>query len=171
MKELYLIGGPMGVGKTAVGQRLKGKLSNSVFLDGDWCWDAHPFQVTEETKAMVLDNICHLLKNFIDCPAYDRIIFCWVMHQQSILDHILAALPLENVYVRAVSLICEEGELRRRLEGDIGRGLRAEDVVPRSLARLPLYEDMDTVKLDTTHRTVDEIVRELIALGASHGDE
>ena len=50
MKTIYIIGGTMGVGKTTVSQQLKKKLPNSVFLDGDWCWDANPFQVTEETK-------------------------------------------------------------------------------------------------------------------------
>lgn len=57
MKTLYLIGGPMGVGKTAVGERLKQDLPNAVYLDGDWCWDASPFQVTQETKTMVIRNI------------------------------------------------------------------------------------------------------------------
>ena len=49
MKTLYLIGGPMGVGKTAAGQALKLLLDSSVLLDGDRCWDMHPFRVTEET--------------------------------------------------------------------------------------------------------------------------
>ena len=57
MKTLYMIGGTMGVGKTTVCQQLKRSLPNSVFLDGDWCWDASPFQVTDETKSMVIDNI------------------------------------------------------------------------------------------------------------------
>ena len=61
MKTLYMIGGPMGVGKTAVCRALQKRLDRSVFLDGDWCWDAHPFQVTEETKTMVTKNICFLL--------------------------------------------------------------------------------------------------------------
>lgn len=61
MKNLYIVGGTMGVGKTAVCQQLKRILPNSVFLDGDWCWDADPFQVTDETKSMVTDNICYLL--------------------------------------------------------------------------------------------------------------
>ena len=60
MKTLYMIGGTMGVGKTTVCQQLKQDLPNSVFLDGDWCWDANPFQVTDETKAMVTNNICYL---------------------------------------------------------------------------------------------------------------
>ena len=70
MKTLYLIGGTMGVGKTTVSQQLKKDLANSVFLDGDWCWDADPFQVTDETKDMVMDNICYLLNNFLHCSAY-----------------------------------------------------------------------------------------------------
>ena len=78
MKRLYLLGGTMGVGKTTVSQQLKQDLPNSVFLDGDWCWDADPFQVTEETKSMVIRNICYLLNSFLHCTAYENIIFCWV---------------------------------------------------------------------------------------------
>ena len=63
--------------KTTISQQLKQDLPNSVFLDGDWCWDSNPFHVTEETKVMVVDNICHLLNNFIHCSAYENIIFCW----------------------------------------------------------------------------------------------
>ena len=65
----------MGVGKTTTCQNIKKKLNNSIFLDGAWCWDMHPFQVTEETKQMVLENICFLLNNFIKCSAYENIIF------------------------------------------------------------------------------------------------
>ena len=65
MKRIYLIGGTMGIGKTSVCQTLKKELKNAVFLDVDWCWDANPFQVNDETKRMVIDNICHLLNNFI----------------------------------------------------------------------------------------------------------
>ena len=91
----------MGVGKTTICQQLKSELSNSVFLDGDWCWDASPFHVTEETKVMVVDNICHLLNNFLHCSAYDNVIFCWVMHQQAIIDSIIQELDLANCDVNA----------------------------------------------------------------------
>lgn len=37
MKNLFLIGGTMGIGKSTVSGCLKHKLPNSVFLDGDWC--------------------------------------------------------------------------------------------------------------------------------------
>lgn len=38
MKHVYLIGGPMGIGKSTVCNQLNQDLEHSVFLDGDWCW-------------------------------------------------------------------------------------------------------------------------------------
>ncbi len=61
MKTLYLIGKKMGVGKTTVSQQLKKDLNNSIFLDGDWCWDSSPFQVNDETKEMVVRNFSAFL--------------------------------------------------------------------------------------------------------------
>ncbi|HHW72176.1 MAG TPA: AAA family ATPase [Firmicutes bacterium] len=164
MKRLYLIGGTMGVGKTAVCKELKARLNRSVFLDGDWCWDANPFQVTEETKAMVMANICFLLDQFIHCSAYDHIIFCWVMHEQSIIDGIVSRLDTANCEVKAVSLMCSEKELRERLEKDIAAGRRTRDIMGRSLARLPLYHQLDTVKINTDGKTVREVAEEIACL-------
>ncbi len=165
MKNLYLIGGTMGVGKTTVCQSLKRLLPKAVFLDGDWCWDAEPFVVTEETKAMVMDNICHVLNNFIHCTEYENIIFCWVMHQQGIIDSILERLDTGSCSIKAVSLVCSEGELQKRLGRDIEQGLREADAVERSVPRLALYEELDTVKLDVSELTVSETAERLAKMG------
>jgi shikimate kinase len=164
MKRLYIIGGTMGVGKTTVGQQLKKDLPNSVFLDGDWCWDADPFQVTEETKTLVQDNICHMLNNFLQCSVYETVIFCWVMHEQEIIDSIIAKLKLDNCEVKCISLIADEDNLQQRLTRDIQKGIRKEDVIARSIARIPLYQKLDTVKVDTNNKTIAEIVAEIAQL-------
>lgn len=156
MKKLFLIGGTMGVGKTTTCQLLKTQLPNAVFLDGDWCWDADPFTVTEETKAMVQDNICHLLNNFIHCTAYNNIIFCWVMHEQQIIDNILAAINTHNCEVKPISLVCSAEVLRLRLSTDIEAGKRKPDIIERSISRLPLYEKLDTIKIDVSNLTAQE---------------
>ena len=153
MKRLYLIGGPMGVGKTTVCRELQKRLDRSVFLDGDWCWDAHPFQVTEETKTMVLENICFLLNSFLRCSVYDHVIFCWVLHQQEILDSLLSRLDTRNCAVRNISLLCTPEALSARLENDIRAGRRDRDALKRSLDYLPLYEALDTEKLDVSRLT------------------
>ena len=164
MKRLYIIGGTMGVGKTTVGQQLKKDLPNSVFLDGDWCWDADPFQVTEETKTLVQDNICHMLNNFLQCSVYETVIFCWVMHEQEIIDSIIAKLKLDNCEVKCISLIVDEDNLQRRLTRDVQKGISKEDVIARSIARIPLYQKLDTVKVDTNNKTIAEIVAEIAQL-------
>lgn len=164
MKRLYLIGGAMGVGKTAVCRRLLGDLPRCVFLDGDWCWFADPFVVTEETRAMVMDNIVHMLGNFLRCTAYEHVVFAWVMHEQAIVDEIVSRLGAGDWDVYSISLMASEATLRARLEADVARGIRTADVVARSLARLPLYAAMDTVKIDTDGKTVGQIAQEIRAL-------
>ncbi len=67
-----------------------------------------------ETKKMVMENICFLLNQFIRCGAYENIIFCLVMHEQGIIDGILSGLEA---------------------------GIRSEDVIQRSIARIGMYEE------------------------------
>ena len=161
MKKLFLIGGTMGIGKTSICQCLKDELLNSVFLDGDWCWYANPFQVTEETRTMVLDNICYILNNFIHCSAYDNIIFCWVMHEQTIIDKIISELDIEDCEVKNISLIVNEINLKNRLMEDIEKGVRTGDVIKRSIDRIPLYEKLNTIKIDTNNKTIKMILDEI----------
>lgn len=164
MKKLYIIGGAMGVGKTSVGQELKYMLENSVFLDGDWCWDSDPFLVNEETKKMVLENICFLLNQFIKCPGYENVIFTWVMDHQSIIESILKCLDLEDIDIKIISLTGNPETIKERLEKDIATGIRKNDVVKRSIARLPLYQKLNTIKTNTDGKSIEDIAKEIACL-------
>ena len=159
MKKLYLVGGTMGVGKTTACQELKRMLPACVFLDGDWCWDMHPFVVSTETKAMVMDNIRHMLNNFLHCSAFENVVFCWVMHEQSIIEDVLQDLP--ECRVVSISLICSEEALFARLEKDIDAGLRQPDILERSSAKLPLYTLLDTQMIDTTGLSPSRIAQKI----------
>ena len=164
MKKLFIIGGTMGIGKSTVSQILKHKMPNSVFLDGDWCWDSSPFQVTSETKEMVLQNICAVLNNFLKCSAYENIIFCWVMHEQSIIDRIISCLNTVDCRIITVSLLCSEQELAQRLQKDVTAGIRTPDVVERSVKRIPLYQKLNTLKVETSGKSAAEVAQEIAAL-------
>ena len=156
MKTLYLVGGPMGVGKTSVCQLLKRRLDRCAFLDGDWCWDMDPFVVNDETKGMVLDNICFVLDRFLHCTEFENVVFCWVLHQQGIWDAILSRLDTRGWRVVRAALVASSEALVRRLQGDIDVGRRQPDVIPRSLARLPLYDKLDVLQIDTSERSAEE---------------
>lgn len=164
MKTLYMIGGTMGIGKSTVCHILNQKLAHSVFLDGDWCWDADPFVVTDETKAMVMDNITHLLNNFIHCSAYENILFCWVMHEQSIIDALLSQLDTTSCRVINVSLVCQEEKLISQLKQDVACGRRQPDVIERSSQRLALYAGLNTIKVDTTNLDPEAVAEKLMCL-------
>ena len=153
----------MGVGKSTVCEELLALLQPGVYLDGDWCWHMRPFTVTDETKAMVLDNICAMLSRFLSCPDLRYVIFGWVMHQQAILDTICSRLSLDNVRVVKLSLLASENVLRKRLERDIFEGKRTVDVVARSLSYLPLYQELDAEKLSTDALTAAEVAQMIAA--------
>ncbi len=156
MKHLILLNGTMGVGKTSVCQCLKQKLPHCVFLDGDWCWDMHPFTVDEETKALVLDNITSVLNRDLTCKTFDYILFCWVIHEESILQDLLRRLNTHACRVRTYSLLADADSIQKRIQKDIDAGLRTPDVIGRSLSRLTNYNKMDTIKVDTSNRTIEE---------------
>lgn len=159
MKHVYLIGGPMGIGKSTICNQLNQDLDHSVFLDGDWCWNMDPFVVNQDTKNMVLDNITHCLNNFIHTPGIENIIFCWVMHKQDIIDQIIQKLDTEGVDIHLISLICEKEELIKRMLID----RRDNQTIRKSLQYLELYKDLDTQKIDVTtldvQKTIDKIKR------------
>ena len=149
-KKLILIGGTMGIGKTTLGQYLVEKrLDNAVFLDGDWCWCMHPWVFNDENKAMVMRNIQFLLNAFIANTTLDNIVFVWVMHQQSIIDDLLNGLNGDfDVY--SFSLVASEAELTPRFSQDIEAGTRDQAALPDAIARLSMYDAVDSIKIDVT---------------------
>ncbi len=162
MKRLVIVNGTMGAGKTTVCRELKKLAAPCAFLDGDWCWDMEPFMVTEETKALVQDNILHTLGGFLACPAFETVIFCWVLHRQEIIDGLLARLDLRDVQAWVFTLMVTPEALRCHIKKDIAAGLRTPDVLERSLERLALYEAMGTEKLFVQGRTPAELAREIM---------
>ena len=159
MKRLIFVNGTMGAGKTATCRELKKLLPPCAFLDGDWCWDMEPFQVTEETKAMVQENIAFLLGQFLRCPAYETVIFCWVMHQEAIIQELLSRLETRGVQVRVFTLLPSPAALEAHIQKDVAAGLRVPADYQRSLERLPLYQAMDTEKILTDGLTPAQAAR------------
>ena len=164
MKRLIFINGTMGVGKTSTCKELLGLLQPSAFLDGDWCWYMNPFRVTDETKHMVENNICFLINSFLSCSEYENIIFCWVMHQESIINGLLKKLNLTNVEVYKITLSASKEALTRRIKRAIYDGERTSYVLQRSLDRLPLYQDMNTIHIDVSNISPVEVAKKIIEI-------
>lgn len=153
MKQLILISGPMGVGKTTAARELLNNIPRSVWLDGDWCWEqGNHWNFAPENKEMVMDNITYLLGNFLANPNFETVIFSWVMHLPEIHHEILSRLEDYDFDVFDISLVCSQSELRQRSTGS------SELEVQRAVSYLPLYYKLDSIKLDTTDRSPARVV-------------
>lgn len=84
------------------------------------------------------------------------------MQEQMIVDNIISRLNTENCSIIKLSLICTEKTLQERLEKDVADGVRKSDVIARGLAYLPLYSKVGSVKIDTSEKTPEEVVEEII---------
>ncbi|WP_338563682.1 AAA family ATPase [Paraclostridium sordellii] len=160
-KKLIIINGVMGVGKTSVSKALYKQLDNSFWLDGDNCWMMNPFEVTSENKYMVIDNITYLINNFIKNSKSEHIILNWVIHTDEIMDSILYKINMNKIDLYKITLICDEDTLVKRIKKDIKSGIRDEDNIKRSLDKLKLYKNMNTLKIDTANKSIDEIVENI----------
>lgn len=89
-----------------------------------------------------------------------RSVFRWrlVLGCRSILDR----LDLSDCEVHTISLLCEETELRKRICKDVKAGIRTVEVLERSAARIPLYKKLKTQKIDTTGKSVETVVDEIL---------
>jgi broad-specificity NMP kinase len=164
MKRLILVNGTMGVGKTAVCNELLNILQPSVFLDGDWCWNMKPFIVNDETKNMVQNNIIYLLRSFLTCSEYENVIFCWVMHKENIIYDLLEQLTDIEFEKYIFTLTISKEALIKRLSNDIDNNIRTSDVIERSLARLDVYNQMNTIKIDVSNITPKQAAEEMVTL-------
>ena len=79
-----------------------------------------------------------------------RYIFCWVLHEQHILDDLIDALNLDGYTTHRFSLVSTEQALVERLNRDIAAGKRGGDIIEHSVARISLYDELDTVKIDVS---------------------
>ena len=163
MKTLIVLNGPMGVGKTTVGRELCQLLSPSIFLDGDWCWDLHPFSVTEATKALVMRNIRALLREDLDCPEVEYVVFVWVLQQEETALQLLDGLE-DKARILRVTLDASDRTLAGRVEQDIAAGLRTPGSAERSLSYQKFYPGQNTVHLCTDGRTPADIAAEIAGL-------
>ncbi|ERK28999.1 AAA family ATPase [Clostridium intestinale] len=160
-KKLIIINGTMGVGKSTISKALYKNLENSVWLDGDWCWMMNPFVVNDENKKMVEDNIVYLLSNFLRNSSLEYVVFNWVIHEESIFELLLNRLKDFDFELYKITLICSEEVLRNRIIEDFKNG-RGDRNLENSLKRLELYKNMDTIKIDTSNKKIDETIEEII---------
>lgn len=153
--KVILINGPMGVGKTATGKCFADRHPGTAFIDGDWCMDLHPFVGNDETKAMAVDNLLHMIGNYQKCSACKRVVLAWLMDDEWVIRKIMDGLAALQAEVRSVTLVCGRETLARRWKEDRSCEWRTDQWLKASLASLPAFSSMENI-IDTSALSVEQ---------------
>ncbi len=70
----------------------------------------------------------------------------------------------KKLYEHCGYLDIDEIHLRERLTADVEKGIRTVDVIDRSVERIPMYQTLDSIKIDTSNKTVQMIADEITQL-------
>ena len=154
--KVIVINGPMGVGKTTVGKYIAEQTPGTAFIDGDWCMDIHPFVGNDETKAMAVDNILHMIGNYRKCSACSMVVLVWLMDDLWVRRRLAEGLAALQTEVRSVTLVCGREELIRRWQNDKTCAWRTDRWLKASLASLPAFAAMENV-IDTSELPAERI--------------
>ena len=154
--KVIILNGPMGVGKTTVGKYIADRCPGTAFIDGDWCLDLHPFVGNRETKAMAVDNILHMIGNYMKCSVCKMIVLVWLMDDPWVLQAITDGLSALQAEVKSVTLVCDRENLIRRWENDHNCEWRTEEWLKVSLSSLPAFAAMEKT-LDTAGLSPERI--------------
>ena len=111
---------------------------------------------------MVLDNITYILNNFLKNSSTKYVVFNWVIPTDDVMNDVLGRIDVADISIYKITLMSSKDELVKRIGKDIKLGLRDKGNIKRSLERFDLYHNMNTQKLDTSKKTVENIVKEII---------
>ena len=159
--KVIILNGPMGVGKTTVGKLIAEKHPGTAFIDGDWCLDLHPFVGNRETKEMAIDNILHMIGNYMKCSACSMVVLVWLMDDRWVLDRIREGLAALGAEVQYVTLTCCRESLIRRWREDRQCEWRTDHWLEISLASLPRFAEMEN-RIDTGGLPAEEIANMIL---------
>ena len=154
--KVIILNGPMGVGKTTVGKYIAAQNSGTAFIDGDWCMDIHPFVGNQETKAMAVDNILHMFRNYQKCSVCSMVVLVWLMDDPWVIRRITEGLAALQAEIKNVTLVCDREHLIKRWNNDQNCEWRTDEWLKISLKSLPGFASMENV-IDTSNLPVDQI--------------
>lgn len=109
---------------------------------------------------MVISTIVYPLNNFLKCGEFQHVIFHWVIdeeYHQDILNRLQGDYKLYKV-----TLMCSKETLIARIQKDIKEGKREESCIVNGLEKLDKYKALDSIKIDTDTKSINEIVDSII---------
>ena len=108
-----------------------------------------------------MKNMSYLLDSYLNCSAYENVVFGWVLHREEMTAHVLSMIKNADYSLHRFSLVCSESVLIERLQKDVDAGVRKNVSWNHALETRPNFDKMDTIKIEvddmTPERAADTI--------------
>ena len=154
--KVIVLNGPMGVGKSTVGKYIADQNPGTAFIDGDWCMDIHPFVGNQETKAMAVDNILYMIRNYQKCSVCSMVVLVWLMDDPWVIQRMTEGLAALRAEMKNVVLVCDRENLIKRWNNDQNCEWRTDEWLQVSLKSLPGFASAKNA-IDTSDLPIDQI--------------
>ena len=164
MKNLIVINGAPGMGKTTISEELTRILPNNVMLECDSFMWSNPYVSTDEANQIRHENITFCLNNYLRCSAWHNVIVNWVFVNQETLDGILSPINLENISVHVFSLTCRNDIWKARMDTEaINMKRVVETTYSKWTERINngYYNDINATIIDTSNLTAKQVAEKI----------
>ncbi len=165
MKQLIVLVGPNGVGKSTTAREIVKQCGNTAFVDSDWCRVMNPFVFSDTAKETICENIYCLIRNYLLCSDISTVVFTYAWHgeRKKIYDKVIEKLKKDGVEFREriIILKCSKEENMKRAVTDGRDGARIKRGMELTFS---FYDDYDYPCIDTTDMTAGEAAQQVISL-------
>lgn len=169
MKQLIVIIGSNGVGKTTTAEKIVEQYENVAYVDSDWCRVMNPFAFTEATKVTIADNIYCLLRNYLSCSDVNKVVFTHTWHgeRKAIYEKVMEKLKNEPIEfkITIVILKCSKDENIKRAIQDGRDEIRTKRGIEKTFS---FYDNFDYPCIDTTNMTPTAVAQQIVDLADSN---
>lgn len=161
MKTLLFLCGPNGIGKTTICKEIVRQLPRSAYVDSDPCRFMNPFVLDDATIPTIAKNISDLIRNYLNCPAVDTVIFSYGFHgrRKEVFQRVMDSLSDTPHRFVPFLLWCSEEENLRRMTADGRSPERVRTTLEQSRKS---FDDLDYPVIDITELSVFEAAQEIL---------
>ena len=163
MKQLIVIIGPNGVGKTTTAKKIVEQYENVAYVDSDWCRVMNPFAFSESTKETVAENIYCLLRNYLSCSDVNTVVFTYAWHgeRKGIYEKVMKKLHNEPIAFKLTMIVlkCSKDENIKRAIQDGRDEIRIKRGMEMTFS---YYDNFDYPCIDTTIMTPAAVAHQIM---------